>query len=174
MTFVNRLHNLLCPPYSIGYGSYGSRNPRSTVVLRQFSSRQNRGGDQQHALATLVHFRSLALSPYVRYIAKSLKWRVLEDRSPRHRSRDDNALSTWSQKVPAPLKKPSRPEPCPAAKSPHNRLPDGILVQSPARENSWLTWLVLSSSCERNVIGRRERSSNWMRRLPRSPGSLGK
>ena len=47
---------------------------------------------------------------------------------------------------------------------------DGLcaLIESPARWNSWLTWLVLSSSCERNVIGRRERSNNWTQRLPRS------
>ncbi len=35
------------------------------------------------------------------------------------------------------------------------------------------TWLVLSSSCGKNGIGRQERSNNWMRRSPRSPGSLG-
>ena len=55
MTFVNRLHNLLCPADSICYGSYGSRNPRSAIVLRQLSCREDRRGDQQHALATFVH-----------------------------------------------------------------------------------------------------------------------
>jgi hypothetical protein len=64
---INLLHDPLCPADSIRYGSYGSRNPRSAVVLRQFSSRENAGGDQQHALATLVHFRSLAVSLCVRH-----------------------------------------------------------------------------------------------------------
>src|ERR1039457_5307774 len=41
-------------------------------------------------------------------------------------------------------------------------------LQSPARGNSWLTWLVLSSSCETNEIGRQEWSSVLTRRSPRS------
>ena len=66
---INLLHDPLCPAHAIRYGSYGSGNPRSAVVLRQFTSRQNRGGDQQHALATFVHARSLAFSPYIRHNA---------------------------------------------------------------------------------------------------------
>jgi len=67
MTPINLLHDPLSPTHGIRYGSYSGRNPRSAVVLRQLSCCENAGGDQQHALATLVHFGSLALSPYVRY-----------------------------------------------------------------------------------------------------------
>jgi hypothetical protein len=67
MTSVDLFHDPLCPAHAVCYGSYGSRNPCSAVVLRQLPCRKDRSGDQQHALATLVHFRSLALSPYVRH-----------------------------------------------------------------------------------------------------------
>jgi len=66
---VDLLHYPLSPSDGIGDGSYGSRNPRSAVVLRQFASRKDTGGDQQHALPTLIHLRSLAFSPYVRHSA---------------------------------------------------------------------------------------------------------
>jgi hypothetical protein len=55
MTLVDLLHYPLSPSDGIGDGSYGSRNPRSAVVLRQFASRKDTGGDQQHALPTLIH-----------------------------------------------------------------------------------------------------------------------
>src|ERR1035441_5080947 len=42
------------------------------------------------------------------------------------------------------------------------------LIESVTRRIQWLTWLVLSSSCEKSGIRRRERSNNWTRRLPRS------
>jgi hypothetical protein len=67
VTPINLLHDPLCPADSICDGSNGCRNPRSAVVLCQLSGRQNRGSDQRHALATLVHLRSLAVSPFVRY-----------------------------------------------------------------------------------------------------------
>jgi len=69
VTPINLFHDPLCPANSIRYGSYGSRNPRSAVVLRQSSGRQNRGGDQQHALPALIHLRSLALSLCIRHDA---------------------------------------------------------------------------------------------------------
>ena len=66
VTSINLLHDPLCPAHAIRYGSYGSGNPRSAVVLRQLPSREDTGGDQEHALATLIHFRSLARSLYIR------------------------------------------------------------------------------------------------------------
>ena len=43
--------------------------------------------------------------------------------------------------------------------SPNHQPISALLVQSPARGNSWLTWLVLSSSCEKNEIRRQEWSN---------------
>jgi len=57
---INLLHESLCPSDRIGYGSYRGRNPCSTVVLRQFPSREDARRDQQNALATLIHEGSLA------------------------------------------------------------------------------------------------------------------
>jgi len=73
MTPINLLHDPLCPADSIRYGSYGCRNPRPAVVLCQLSGREDRGGDQKHALATFVHARSLALSLYIRHQVQSSK-----------------------------------------------------------------------------------------------------
>ena len=65
---INLLHDPLSPSDGIGDGAHRRRNSRSAVVLCQFTSRQNRGGDQQHALPALIHLGSLALSSFVRHI----------------------------------------------------------------------------------------------------------
>jgi hypothetical protein len=67
MTAINFFHNPFCPADSICYGSYGCRNPRSAVVLRQLACCEDAGGDQKHALATFVHTISVAFSSFVRY-----------------------------------------------------------------------------------------------------------
>jgi hypothetical protein len=67
---INLSQDFLSPPYRIGDGAHGCRNLLCAFVLCQFAGRQNRGGDQQHALATLIHPGSLALSPYVRHKLK--------------------------------------------------------------------------------------------------------
>jgi hypothetical protein len=67
MAVINFLHDSFCPSDRIGDGAHRGRNPRSAVVLRELSCREDAGGDQQHALATLVHFRSLAVSLCVRH-----------------------------------------------------------------------------------------------------------
>jgi hypothetical protein len=64
---VDLIHYLFCPPDSIGNGADRGWNPRSTFIQRQLSSREDAGGDQEHALATFVHSGSLAVSPCVRY-----------------------------------------------------------------------------------------------------------
>ena len=73
----------------------------------------------------------------------------------------------WSQRLPAPLKRLSLREPCPAAKSRQKRLP-AHLDTIPGEGNSWLTWLVLSSSCGKSGIRRQVWSSVSTRRSPRS------
>jgi len=55
MTSVDLFHDPLCPAHAVCYGSYRSRDACSAVVLRELSCREDAGGDQQHALATLVH-----------------------------------------------------------------------------------------------------------------------
>ena len=67
MTPINLIHDLLSPADRIGDGAHRGRNPCSAVVLRELSCREDAGGDQQHALATLVHLGSLALSPCIRH-----------------------------------------------------------------------------------------------------------
>jgi hypothetical protein len=67
MSLVNLFHDLLSPADRIGDCANCGGHSRCTVVLRQFSCRENAGGDQQHALATFVHFRSLAVSLCVRH-----------------------------------------------------------------------------------------------------------
>src|SRR5208282_3316601 len=66
VTSINLLHDPLCPAHRIGNSAHRGGNSRSTVVLSQFSGCEDAGGDQQHALATLIHFRSLARSLYIR------------------------------------------------------------------------------------------------------------
>jgi len=73
MTSVDLFHDPLSPADAVRYGSYGSRNLRSAVVLRQFTGRQNRGGDEQHALSTLTHLGSLTLSSYIRHAAATMR-----------------------------------------------------------------------------------------------------
>ena len=52
---INLQHDLFSPAHAIRYGSYGSRNPRSAVVLRELPCRKDARGDQQHSFATFVH-----------------------------------------------------------------------------------------------------------------------
>ena len=73
MAVINLFHDPLCPPHGVGNGAYCGRNPCSAVVLRELPCREDAGGDQQHALATLVHVRSLAVSLYIRYQVQSSK-----------------------------------------------------------------------------------------------------
>jgi hypothetical protein len=42
---INFFHDPLCPAHAIRYGSYGSRNPRSAVVLRELAGRKDARGD---------------------------------------------------------------------------------------------------------------------------------
>ena len=79
---------------------------------------------------------TVAYSLFVRH-----EWVVLEAGARRGAVRDVAAgakvLSTWPQKVPAPLKKPSRSEPCRDRQTRQNRLPRApILIHSPAREST--------------------------------------
>jgi len=64
---INFLHDPFCPPDGIGNGAHRGGHACSAIVLGEFPSREDAGGDQQHALATFVHARSLALSPYIRH-----------------------------------------------------------------------------------------------------------
>jgi len=71
-------HSLIVQPYDTSdgledldwkrhpYCSHGCRDTPPAVVLRQLACREDAGGDQQHALATLVHAKNLASSPFVR------------------------------------------------------------------------------------------------------------
>lgn len=43
---INLLHYSFCPPDTVCNGAHRGRNPRSTVVLRQFACREDAGGDQ--------------------------------------------------------------------------------------------------------------------------------
>jgi len=52
---INFFHYPFCPPDGIGNGAHRGRNPRPAVILRQLACREDAGGDQQHALATLIH-----------------------------------------------------------------------------------------------------------------------
>jgi hypothetical protein len=113
---INLLHDPLCPADSIRYGSYGSWHPRSAVVLCQFSSRQNRGGDQQHTLATFVHSGSLALSPYIRHgVAGRADARArggeaaMPEPKPKRFVRGDEGRKQGSEPF-------SRAEPCPSGR----------------------------------------------------------
>ena len=65
-SFINRAHNLLCPPYCIRDCANGGRNSGRAIVLREFSRRKNTGRDQQHALTPFVHSSIVQLSPYIR------------------------------------------------------------------------------------------------------------
>ena len=64
---INLLHDPLCPSNSVSNGANRGGNPRPTVVLSKLPSREDGGGDQQHALAPFIHFRSLALSLCLRH-----------------------------------------------------------------------------------------------------------
>src|SRR5690242_18962764 len=52
---INFLHVPFCPADRIGDGSYSSRDACPAIVLREPTRCEDAGGDQQHALATLVH-----------------------------------------------------------------------------------------------------------------------
>ena len=53
---INLLHNLLCPADRVGDGAHRRRNPLPAVILRQLPCGKDAGGDQEHALATFVHW----------------------------------------------------------------------------------------------------------------------
>lgn len=122
MPLVDLLHNPLCPPYCIGNGCDGSRNPRSTVVLRQLSGRENRRHDSDYALATFVHLGSLALSLCVRHRSESRRCGRSKARSATSTSGSRMPLLRGHKACLQRMKRPSRAEPLPAAKSSQNRL----------------------------------------------------
>ena len=95
MTPINLIHYPFCPPDRIGDGAHRGRNPCSTVVLSKLSRREDASGDQQHALATLVHLRSLAVSLYVRHCVRVVWMLVLGEERSATLERDAEALSTW-------------------------------------------------------------------------------
>jgi len=106
MTPINLLHNPLCPADSICNGSYGCRNPRSAVVLRQFSCRKNACGDQQHALATLVHFRNL---PYWFEIGEEPEDSWEKEQARSEKSSEAEKASQVTASVPETAKEPAEP-----------------------------------------------------------------
>jgi hypothetical protein len=57
---INFLRYLLCLPDCIDYRRNRSRNPRSSVELRQFPRRENACCDQQNALSTFIHLGGTA------------------------------------------------------------------------------------------------------------------
>jgi hypothetical protein len=69
-TPVNLSHDLLSPSNCIRNCADRCRNSRAAFVLSKLSCCKNTGSDQQNALAALVHRRSLALSPFLRYICR--------------------------------------------------------------------------------------------------------
>ena len=155
MTPINLLHYPFCPPDTVGNGAHRGRNPRSTVVLRQLAGREDAGGDQQHALATLVHQSSLAFSPFVRHSAagradaRARTGGVCDGRA------DAKALSSWSQRLPAPLKRLSRPEPRLAAKpAPKSASTATVWEPSRSRHIPLLLWTPLGSASPAADLGR--------------------
>jgi len=58
---VNLRHNLLGPVDAVRDGGDGGRNPSAGVILRQLPSCEDRGGDQQHALAAFVRIIIFAI-----------------------------------------------------------------------------------------------------------------
>lgn len=66
-SFINREHNPLRPSDCILNRHDRGRNAGVAIVLRQLSRRKDAGGDQQHALAALLHLRMVAYSLFIRY-----------------------------------------------------------------------------------------------------------
>jgi len=122
---VNFLHDAFRPPHRVGDGAHRGGNPRSAVVLRQFAGRQNRGGDQQHALSTFVHQSSLALSLFVRY-----KLSRVDVGAPRARCATCEPDARRPFQLVTKVKNKGRnttanPKLVPAAKSPQNQIQGG-------------------------------------------------
>ena len=92
MPSIYLIHDPLSPAHAIRDGSYRCRNTRSAIVLCKSAGRQNRGGDQQHTLATFVHSGSLALSPYIRHGVAGVRMPVLAEERLRCRSRNQSVL----------------------------------------------------------------------------------
>src|SRR6266849_9886139 len=59
-TSVNLIHDPLSPANRVRYGADRCRNSRSTIVMSELAGRKNACRNQQNALASLIHARTLS------------------------------------------------------------------------------------------------------------------